>query len=80
MASDCGISHVTAREWITVLEASYLVLRLPPYHRNFGKRLVKTPKLFLLDVALAAWLLGIRDRNAISIHSQRGALFETLLA
>lgn len=79
LASDCGISHVTAREWITVLEASYLVLRLPPYYRNFGKRLVKTPKLYFLDVALAAWLLGIRDRDSISIHAQRGALFETLV-
>lgn len=79
LASDAGISHVTAREWLTVLEASYLVLRLPPYHSNFGKRLVKTPKLYFLDVALAAWLLGIRDRDAISIHAQRGALFETLV-
>ena len=79
LASDAGISHVTAREWLTVLEASYLVFRLPPYHSNFGKRLVKTPKLYFLDVALAAWLLGIRDRDAISIHAQRGALFETLV-
>jgi len=79
LASDAGISHVTAREWLTVLEASYLILRLPPYHSNFGKRLVKTPKLYFLDVALAAWLLGIRDRDAISIHAQRGALFETLV-
>ncbi len=74
------MSHGTAREWITVLEASYRVQRLPPYHRIFGKRLVKTPKLYFLDVALAAWLLGIWDRDAISIHSQRAALFETLLA
>ena len=79
LATDCGISHVTAREWLSVLEASYLVIRLPPYFRNFGKRLVKTPKLYFLDVGLAAWLLGIRDPKTMNIHAQRGALFETLV-
>lgn len=77
LAVDCGISHVTAREWLAVLEASYIVVRLPPYHRNFGKRLVKTPKLYFLDVGLAAWLLGIRDAASLATHAQRGALFET---
>jgi predicted AAA+ superfamily ATPase len=79
LAADCGISHVTAREWLSVLEASYLVMRLPPYFRNFGKRLVKTPKLYFLDVGLAAWLLGIRDAATLNTHAQRGALFETLV-
>ena len=74
---DCGISAVTAREWLSVLEASYLVMRLPPYHRNFGKRLVKTPKLYFLDVGLLVWLLGIRDAESIETHAARGALFET---
>jgi predicted AAA+ superfamily ATPase len=77
LGADCGISAVTAREWLTVLEASYLVMRLPPYHRNFGKRLVKTPKLYFLDVGLMAWLLGIRDAATIETHASRGALFET---
>lgn len=79
LATDCGISHVTAREWLGVLEASYVVMRLPPYYRNFGKRLVKTPKLYFLDVGLAAWLLGIRDLQTLNTHAQRGALFETLV-
>ncbi|MDP2195614.1 MAG: ATP-binding protein [Rhodocyclaceae bacterium] len=79
LAADCGISHVTAREWLTVLEASYIVRLLPPYHRNFGKRLVKTPKLYFVDVGLAAWLLGIRDARTIATHALRGALFETLV-
>jgi len=79
LAADCGISHVTAREWLTVLEASYIVRLLPPYHRNFGKRLVKTPKLYFLDVGLAAWLLGIRDARTIATHAMRGALFETMV-
>ncbi len=77
LGADCGISAVTAREWLGVLEASYLVMRLPPYHRNFGKRLVKTPKLYFLDVGLMAWLLGIRDARTIETHAARGALFET---
>ncbi|MBP8296425.1 MAG: ATP-binding protein [Burkholderiales bacterium] len=77
LGADCGISAVTARQWLSVLEASYLVMRLPPYHRNFGKRLVKTPKLYFLDVGLMAWLLGIRDAAAIATHASRGALFET---
>ena len=77
LAADSGISHTTAREWLTVLEASYLVWRLPPYHRNFGKRLVKTPKLYFLDTGLATALLGIREADTLGIHAQRGALFET---
>ncbi len=79
LGADCGISAVTAREWLSVLEASYLVVRLPPYHRNFGKRLVKTPKLYFLDVGLMAWLLGIRDATSIQTHAARGALFETFV-
>jgi predicted AAA+ superfamily ATPase len=77
LGADCGISAVTAAKWLSVLETSYLVMRLPPYHRNFGKRLVKTPKLYFLDVALMAWLLGIRDATSIETHAARGALFET---
>jgi len=79
LAADCGITHVTARQWLTVLEASYIVHLLPPYHRNFGKRLVKTPKLYFIDTGLAAWLLGIRDGAAIASHAMRGALFEALV-
>ncbi|MDO8262611.1 MAG: ATP-binding protein [Gallionella sp.] len=79
LAADCGISHVTAREWMTVLEASYIVYLLRPHHRNFGKRLVKMPKLYFLDAGLMAYLLGIRDTDTLSTHASRGALFETLV-
>lgn len=79
LAADCGISHVTAREWLTVLEASYIVHLLHPWHRNFGKRLVKSPKLYFLDVGLMAYLIGIRDAGSLSTHAMRGALFETLV-
>ncbi len=79
LAADCGISHVTAREWLTVLEASYVVYLLRPHHQNFGKRLVKMPKLYFLDTGLMAYLLGIRDANTLATHASRGALFETLV-
>ena len=79
LAADCGISHVTAREWMTVLEASYIVYLLRPYHRNFGKRLVKMPKLYFLDAGLMAYLLGIRDAESLATHASRGMLFETLV-
>jgi predicted AAA+ superfamily ATPase len=79
LANDCGVSHTTAREWLTVLEASYLVFLLRPYHANFGKRLVKTPKLYFLDTGLAAALLGIGDSATLNLHPLRGELFETLV-
>lgn len=79
LAADCGITHVTAREWLTVLEASYIVYLLRPYHRNFGKRLVKMPKLYFLDTGLMAWLLGIRDTETLATHASRGMLFESLV-
>jgi predicted AAA+ superfamily ATPase len=77
LGEEAGISHNTAREWLSVLEASFVVLRLPPYHRNFNKRLVKSPKLYFLDSGLMAWLLGIEHADQIATHPLRGALFET---
>lgn len=79
LAGEAGISQSTARAWMSVLESSDIVYMLPPYHRNFGKRLVKTPKLYFLDVGLACWLLGIRSSDVLSVHPSRGALFETLV-
>ncbi len=77
LASDCGITHNTARAWLSVLEASYIVFLLHPHYRNLGRRLVKTPKLFFYDSGLAAWLAGVHEPSQIAIHSMRGALFET---
>lgn len=77
LADETGVSHNTVREWVSVLEASYLIHRLPPQHRNFNKRLVKTPKLYFVDVGLTAWLLGIETPDQVATHPLRGALFET---
>jgi predicted AAA+ superfamily ATPase len=79
LATDCGVSHNTIRSWLSVLEAGYIVFLLQPHHQNFGKRLVKTPKLYFYDTGLAAFLLGIRDAEHLSIHSARGALFENFV-
>ena len=79
LAADCGITHNTAKNWISILEASYLVALLQPWHRNLGKRLVKTPKLYFLDTGLAAWLAGVRQLEDLKLGAMRGPLFETWL-
>ncbi len=76
LAGEAGITAATARNWLSVLESSDLIHLLPPYHRNFGKRLVKAPKLYFLDTGLACWLLGIRSEDVLALHPSRGALFE----
>lgn len=80
LGSDCGISHNTARSWLSVLETSYLIHVIQPHHRNFRKRLVKAPKLYFTDVGLAAYLLDITHERELASHPLRGALFETFVA
>ena len=77
LVADCGISQPTARQWQTVLQASYVVTLLPPYHRNFGKRLVKASKFYFLDTDLLCHLLRIADPLALQTHASRSAIFET---
>jgi predicted AAA+ superfamily ATPase len=79
IAADCGISHTTAREWLTVLEASYVIFLLRPHHHNGNKRLVKMPKLYFYDTGLAAYLLGIRTSEQMKSHYAKGALFESFI-
>ena len=79
LASDCGIAQGTARSWLSVLQASYVVFLLPPHHENLGKRLIKTPKLYFHDTGLAAFLIGVQDAHHMSIHAFRPALFETFV-
>ncbi|CAG0946589.1 hypothetical protein ANRL1_03122 [Anaerolineae bacterium] len=79
LATDCGITHNTAKAWISVLEASYLVFMLRPHHVSFNKRLVKMPKLYFYDVGLVSWLLGIRTVEQLETHPLRGNIFETFV-
>jgi hypothetical protein len=79
LGADVGISHATARKWLSVLQAGFLVHLLPPHHANFSKRLVKTPKLYFLDTGLLCYLLGIRSTDDLATHPLRGAIFETLI-
>ena len=77
LANDCGITHMTVKAWISVLEASYIVHLLQPHHKNFNKRLIKSPKFYFYDTGLAIRLLGIETPKQLETHSMRGALFET---
>ena len=79
LANDAGISPNTAKAWISVLESSYILYRLQPFHRNFNKRLVKSPKLYFYDTGVACSLLGIREENQIGLHYMKGTLFENLI-
>ena len=79
LASDAGISPNTAKSWLSVLESSYILYRLQPYHRNFNKRLVKSPKLFFYDTGVACSLLGIREEDQVHLHYMKGSLFENLI-
>ncbi|EDY81605.1 hypothetical protein VDG1235_1223 [Verrucomicrobiia bacterium DG1235] len=79
LANDVGISRITAENWLTFLETSYLCYRLQPYHANLGKRLTKSPKLYFYDVGLASYLIGIKTADQIATHPLRGELFENLI-
>lgn len=79
LAADCGVAQGTARAWLSVLQASYLVLLVPPHHQNFGKRLIKSPKLYFHDTGLAANLIGIESPAHLAIRAERPALFETFV-
>lgn len=77
LANDCGVSQTTAKAWLSMLEASFIVFRLPTFHANIRKRLVKMPKVYFYDAGLVCWLLGIREPEQIRAHPLRGAIFET---
>jgi len=79
LANECGISHTTAKAWISVLEASFIIFLLRPHHKNFNKRLVKMPKLYFYDTGLAAYLLDIQSANQVQTHYAKGTLFEDLI-
>ena len=76
LATDTGISVNTAKSWLSILEASYIIYQLQPHHKNFSKRLVKRPKIFFYDTGLACSLLKITSVEQLDIHYLRGGLFE----
>ena len=79
LASDCGISHTTAKRWISVLEASFIVMLLRPHYMNFGKRLVRSPKLYFLDTGLLCYLLQVRTPDELFHRAERGPIFESYI-
>jgi predicted AAA+ superfamily ATPase len=79
LARDADISPNTAKEWVSLLEARFILVLLKPYHTNFNKRIVKSPKLYFYDPAIACSLLGIKTAEELLISPFRGALFESLI-
>ena len=79
LASDAGISHTTARQWLSILEASYIIFHLQPFYKNFSKRQIKMPKLYFYDTGLVCSLLGIDSDDQLRNHYLRGALFENIV-
>lgn len=77
--NELGISYHTAQSWISLLESSYILFMLPPYHQNFNKRIIKSPKLYFYDTGLASYLLGIKQAKDFDFHFAKGALFENLI-
>jgi uncharacterized protein len=77
LGSDLAVNYKTVRSWIAILEASSIVFTLQPYHRNFGKRLVKQPKVYFYDTGLLCALLGVRTADQLATHYLRGSIFET---
>lgn len=79
LANECGISQITAKEWLGVLEMSFIVYALKPYHNNYNKRIVKTPKLYFYDTGILCSLLGIQSADQLQSHYARGSIFENLV-
>ena len=79
LANDCGVSNTIASRWISLLETSYIIFLLQPFHGNISKRLVKSPKIYFFDTGLAAHLMGIEKRSHLESHPLRGNLFENMV-
>ena len=79
LSNDCGLTQNTVRSWLSILESGFIIRQLHPYHKNFNKRLIKSPKLFFYDTGLLCYLLSIKKPEEISTHPLRGALFENLI-
>lgn len=79
LSNDLGVSSTTLGEWLSVLEASYIVFRLPAYYKNLGKRIIKSPKIYFTEPGLAAFLLGIETGQQLERDPLHGNLFENMV-
>lgn len=79
LANETGVSVNTIDSWLSILEASFIIFRLPPWFDNISKRLIKSPKLYFYDSGIASFLLGIRNKDHLTSHPLRGNLFENLV-
>lgn len=79
LANDVGVSHNTIEQWISLLEASYIVFRLRPYYKNLGKRVIKSPKIYFHDTGLLCYLLGINSLSELKTHFAYGNIYENLV-
>jgi predicted AAA+ superfamily ATPase len=79
LATDAGISPNTAKSWLSILEASYIIFFLQPYYKNYNKRIIKSPKLYFYDTGLVCSLLGISSADQVKTYHSKGALFENLI-
>ena len=79
LANDCGITHNTAKSWIGLLESSFIILLLRPYYGNFGKQLIKSPKIYFYDLGVACSLLDVTTEQQLKSHYLRGGLFENFI-
>ena len=79
LSNEVGASVPTIQNWLSILAASYIIYLLPPYSGNLKKRIIKTPKIYFYDTALAAFLLGINNETVLNVHPLRGALFENMV-
>lgn len=79
LGNELGVDNKTINSWMNLLEASFIAFKLKPYHNNFNKRIVKTPKIYFYDTGLLAYLLGIRTLKDIQVHFAKGQLFENFI-
>lgn len=79
LSGEVGVSSTTLSEWLSVLEASYIVYKLQPYFSNIAKRQIKSPKIYFTEIGLASYLLGIKTENQANRDPLRGNLFENLI-
>jgi predicted AAA+ superfamily ATPase len=79
LGNDAGVSHTTAKRWLSVLNASFVTFQLNPYYKNFNKRMIKSPKIYFYDCGLLCFLLGIRSAEQLELHPLRGQIFESFV-